>query len=65
MPGIVHDISENGLNTNMLPGLGVPLYTFMPLPDGGVMAEISLANCGVIARGGGKNNQEVRLLKIN
>jgi hypothetical protein len=44
-------------------GLGVPLYTFMPLPDGGVMAEISLASCGVIARGGGKNNQEVRWFK--
>ena len=37
------------------------MYGFILLPDGGVMAEISLANFGVIARGGGKNNQEVRI----
>lgn len=45
-------------------GFGIPLYNYILMPDGNVMAEISMVNLGVIGRAVAKTKIEVRLTTL-
>ena len=40
-------------------GLGLPIYHYLPLQDGNVMAEVSVIGLGVVGRCAAKTNNEV------
>lgn len=41
-------------------GLGIPVYNYLPLSEGEVIAEVSLSMVGVIGRSAGKTKSEVK-----
>ena len=41
-------------------GLGIPVYSYLALSDGEMIAEVSLSMVGVIGRSAGKTKPEVR-----
>ena len=53
------------LSTNSLPiaiGFGLPVYNYMLLQDGSVMAEVSVLPLGVVGRCAAKTKNEVRTI---
>lgn len=40
-------------------GFGIPMYSYLPMADGNILAEVSLINLGVIGRAAAKTKIEV------